>query len=172
VDKGLTHFIRSFRNDQEVIASIQVEQGRHGEYGWGVYFEQGRHRCVLTGTVSGRPREKAEEDAIWTACAEWARFDPIPWQGKVHQENLWIPDSVTGAFLEWDNLGDLSSTGMYQQATQSQKEQMDRFSEGIRKFTQVFTCNPFSDGVSQRVAGYAQQAAASRRFRVSDGPEL
>jgi hypothetical protein len=35
VDRWFTHLIKHFRNGQEVAASIQVEQGRHGEYGWG-----------------------------------------------------------------------------------------------------------------------------------------
>jgi hypothetical protein len=69
VDKGFTHCIKHFRNDREVIASIQGEQGRHGEYGWGVCFEQGRHRCILAGSVANRPAEEVWEDTLWTACA-------------------------------------------------------------------------------------------------------
>jgi hypothetical protein len=59
VDKGFMQYIKYFRNDREVTASIRIESGRHGEYGWGVYFEQGRHRCILAGTIVGN-----DEDAI------------------------------------------------------------------------------------------------------------
>jgi hypothetical protein len=45
--------------------------------GWGVLFEQGRHRCLLAGTVSGRPEDEVVEDALWIACAEWANFEPV-----------------------------------------------------------------------------------------------
>jgi hypothetical protein len=37
---------------------------------------------------------------------------------------------------------------------------------------QAFSCKPFADGASVRVMWYSHHAAASRRFRVSDGPEL
>jgi hypothetical protein len=59
VDKGFQHYIKFFRDELPVTAAIRVEKGHHGDYGWGVYFEQGRHRCVLEGTVVGRPDEEA-----------------------------------------------------------------------------------------------------------------
>jgi hypothetical protein len=55
VDKGFRHYIKYFRSELPVTAAIRVEKGHHGDYGWGVYFEQGRHRCVLAGTVVDRP---------------------------------------------------------------------------------------------------------------------
>jgi hypothetical protein len=65
VDKGFEHYIKHFRNDLPVTAAMWVEKGHHGEFGWGVYFEQGRHRCVLAGTLANRP-----EDTLWMACVE------------------------------------------------------------------------------------------------------
>jgi hypothetical protein len=53
---------------------MQIEQGRFGEIGWGVLFEQGPHRCILAGTVSGRTEDEILEDALWVARAEWANF--------------------------------------------------------------------------------------------------
>jgi hypothetical protein len=53
VDNGFVHCLKYFRDDLPVTAAIGVENGRHGEYGWGVYFGQGWHRCILTGTVVG-----------------------------------------------------------------------------------------------------------------------
>jgi hypothetical protein len=55
VDKGFEHYIKYFRNYLPVTAAMRVEKGHHGEYGWGVYFEQGRHRCVLAGTLANHP---------------------------------------------------------------------------------------------------------------------
>jgi hypothetical protein len=39
VDKGFMHYLKYYRNNLEVTASIRIESGRHGEYGWGVYFD-------------------------------------------------------------------------------------------------------------------------------------
>jgi hypothetical protein len=77
VDKGSQHYIKFFRDELPVTAAIRVEKGHHGDYGWGVYFEQGRHRRVLAGTVVDRPEEEVWEDTLWTACAEWASFEPV-----------------------------------------------------------------------------------------------
>jgi hypothetical protein len=64
VDTGFHHYIKFFRNELPVSAAVGVEKGHHGEYGWGVYFEQGPHRCVLAGTVADRPEEEAWEDTM------------------------------------------------------------------------------------------------------------
>jgi hypothetical protein len=81
-DKGFVHYLKYFRQDQPVSAAIRVEAVRQGEHVWGVYFEQGRHRMVLSGTVLG-----TDEEAIWTA---WCRgviwtagcaFTRLPHQG-------------------------------------------------------------------------------------------
>jgi hypothetical protein len=172
VDKGFVHFVKHFRNDREVTAAIQVSEGRHGEYGWGVYFEQGRHRSILAGTVANRPDEEAWEDALWIACAKWACFEPVLGQPKVHQEKLWTAADFTGVFQEWESLGDPSCIQAYQTASPYRKEQMERFSVGIRKFHQAFTWELDSEGAPVWAMGYSQRAAASRRFRVSDGPDL
>jgi hypothetical protein len=44
-DKGFGHYLKYFRADRPVTAAVRVESGKHSEYGWGVYFEQGGHRC-------------------------------------------------------------------------------------------------------------------------------
>lgn len=59
VDKGFVHYFKYFKPDQNVMALMQVTKGMQGEYDLGVVFQQEGHRCVLTGTVSGRPEEEA-----------------------------------------------------------------------------------------------------------------
>jgi hypothetical protein len=54
VDKGFAHCATHFKPEDPVNAALHVEQGWFGEYGWAAFFEQGRHRCVLTGVLSGR----------------------------------------------------------------------------------------------------------------------
>jgi hypothetical protein len=95
VDKGFVHYLKYFKNDKEVVASMQIEQGHQGDFGWGVFFEQGRRRCVLIGTISRRPEEEAMEDGLWTACAERANFEPVVGQPKTHVETLYFPEVCT-----------------------------------------------------------------------------
>jgi hypothetical protein len=54
----------------------------------------------LAGTVADRPEDEALNDVIWTACAEWANFQPVLGQSKIHQEKLWTPDEFAHVFQE------------------------------------------------------------------------
>jgi hypothetical protein len=163
VDKGFVHFIEQFRNDRAVTASRRVEKGHQGEYGWGVYFEQGRHRCILAGTLSNRPGE----DELWTASAEWANFEPVLGQLKIHQERLWTPEEFAHIFE------DETYSREPPRASEFRKRQMDRFMTGIRKFGQGFEWHPRAESDPPKKADYySYHAAASTRIRVSDGPEL
>jgi hypothetical protein len=92
VDKGFQHYVKCFRDELPVTAAVRVEKGHHGEHGWGVYFEQGRYRCILAGIVAEHSEEEALEDAMWTAVAEWASFEPTLGKPKIHRETLWAPD--------------------------------------------------------------------------------
>jgi hypothetical protein len=58
VDRGFAHYIGHFKPDQPVEASFGIEKGVNGDYGWGVHFPQGRHRCVLAGVLSRRPESE------------------------------------------------------------------------------------------------------------------
>jgi hypothetical protein len=73
VDKGFHYYVSEFEPSPEVPAAVLVEKGWQEEHGWAVFFEQGRHRCILAGTQLGRPEEEAEEDATWEALAAWAK---------------------------------------------------------------------------------------------------
>jgi hypothetical protein len=111
VGKGFVHYLKYFKRDQELEALMQVAKGLQGEYGWGVLYQQGRHRCVLTGTIPGRPEEEALEDAMWTACAEWANFEPVVWQPKTHVESFLFTEDCTHFFEgNEQTLHDLSVT--------------------------------------------------------------
>jgi hypothetical protein len=167
VDKGFVHYIERFRNDFPVTAAIRVDKGHHGEYGWGVYFEQGRHRCILAGTLANRREEEAWEDTLWTACAEWASFEPVLGQHKIHQEILWIPDEFTHIF----------EGGTFDQefrnASEYRKKQMERFAAGTQRFQQMYDWHSFAESdPPKRENYYSYHAAASRRIRISDGPSL
>jgi hypothetical protein len=166
-DKGFVHFIEQFKKDTGVTASIRVEKGHHGEYGWGVYFEQGRNRCILAGTLANRPEGEAWEDALWTASAELANFEPVLGQNKIHREKLWTPDEFAHIFE------DETYSQEYPRAPKFRKRQMDRFITGIRKFGQAFEWHPHAESDNPKTAdSYLYHATASRRIRVSDGPIL
>jgi hypothetical protein len=162
------HYIERFRNDFPVTAVIRVEKGHQGEYGWGVCFEQGRHRCILAGTVANRPAEEAWEDALWTACAERASSRLVLGQPeKIHVEKLWTPDEFAHMFEE----------GMYEQqfgiASEYCREQMVRFAVGTQSFGQHYEWHSYADSDPPKRADYhAYHAAASQRIRISDGPSL
>jgi hypothetical protein len=49
IDKGFDRFIRKF-NEAE---PVSIQDGLHGEHGWGIYFQQGKRRCVLKGKLFG-----------------------------------------------------------------------------------------------------------------------
>jgi hypothetical protein len=133
----------------------------------GVYFEQGRHRCGLAGTVANRPKEEAWEDTMWKACAEWASFEPVLGQPKIHKETLFAPDEFTHMFD--DGMFDQ----MYACASEFRKRLMERFATGTQKFVQAYEWHSYADSEpSKRADGYAYHAAASRRIRISDGPSL
>jgi hypothetical protein len=167
VDEGFRHYIKYFRRELLVTAAIRVEKGHHGDYGWGVYFEQGRHRCVLAGTLVDRPEDEIWEDTMWTACAAWRMFEPILGQPKIHQETLWTPDEFGHIFA-----GD-SYAEQYQEASEFRKGMMDSFAAGTRKFAQPYEYHSWAEGEPpKRADGYAYHAASSRRIRISDRPSL
>jgi hypothetical protein len=168
VDQGFEHYIRHFRNDLPVTAAMRVEKGYHGEYGWGVYFEQERHRCVLAGTVANRPEEEAWEDTLWTACAEWASFEPMIGRPKIHWQTLWAPDEFTHMFE--DGVFDQQ----YACASEFRKRAMDRFAMGTQKLAQTYKWHSHaeSEPPPRRADGYAYHAAVSWRIRISGGPSL
>jgi hypothetical protein len=160
-------YIKYFRNELPVTTAVRVEKGHHGEYGWGVYFEQGRHRCVLAGTVANRPEEEAWEDTLWTACAEWANFAPVLGKPKIHREALWAPDEFGHIFA-----GDTFESE-YAAASEHRRALMDKFAAGTWKFAQVYEfLSASEEDPPKRADGYAYHAAASRRIRISDGPSL
>jgi hypothetical protein len=167
VDKGFQHYIKYFRDELPVTAALRVEKGHHGDYGWGVYFEQGRHRCVLAGTVVDRPEEEAWEDTMWTACAEWANFEAVLGRQKFHRETLWAPDEFGHIFA-----GD-TFEAEYAVASEFRRAAMKKFALGTRKFAQAYEFRSAAEAdPPERADGYAYHAAASRRVRISDGPSL
>jgi hypothetical protein len=99
-DKGFVHFIRHFKPLQEVAATIWVEKGWQGEHGWAAFIQQGRHRCILSGCLLGRPADEAEEDTAWEALSTCDQ--------KVHNEYLFFPEVFTYVLdTAWDYLHDL-----------------------------------------------------------------
>jgi hypothetical protein len=167
VDKGFQHYVKYFRDELPVTAAVRIEKAHHGEYGWGVYFEQGRHRSVLAGTLANRSVEEAWEDTMWTACAEWASFGPVLGQSKIHREILWAPDEFTHIF-------EGSKFGVeYANASEFRKRVMERFVIRTQKFGQAYEWHSHADlDPPKRADYYSYHGAASRRIRISDGPSL
>jgi hypothetical protein len=94
-------------------------------------------------------------------------------QRKIHAEKLWTPDEFSHLFEELPS--GLAQFQSCQTVTPSRKVQIERFSAGVEKFGQAFEWYAHSAteaGPSVRANMYSHHAAASRRFRVSDGPDL
>lgn len=137
VDKWFVHYLKYFRPDREVAALMQVTERLQDECGCGVFSQQGRHKCMLTGTVSGRPEEEAEEDAMWTECAELVNSESVVGKPTAHVETLYFTEACTHFFEEnIDRLHDLSDTPLYEEASPYRKEHIERFCTGIRKFAE------------------------------------
>jgi hypothetical protein len=170
VDKGFTPYLQYFKPNQEVAALMQISQGYQGEYGWGVFFQQWRHRCVLSGTVSGRPADEALEDVLWTACAEWASFLPRLGECKTHKETFYFTEDCTHFFdIYGGHLHDLSGEPVYQEASPFRKELIEKFCRGVQSFAESFDVQPLSEMEDKRALCYMNSAVSSRRFQIADG---
>jgi hypothetical protein len=149
------------------LLQLRQRSSHHGEYGWGVYFEQGRHRCILAGSIAEHAEEDALEDAMWTAVAEWASFEPTLGKPKIHRETLWAPDEFGNIFA-----GD-TFQAEYAVASEYRRAVMDKFALGTRKFAQAYEFRSAAEeDPPKRADGYAYHAAASHRIRIADGPSL
>jgi hypothetical protein len=171
VDKGFHHFITHFKPQQDVEASICVEKGLQNEYWQSVFFQQGRHWCVLAGVLGGRPEEEWLEDAMWTACSAWENFDPVHGKLKERPEALFVPESCTHFFEgNEDTLFDLSHTQLYREASPFRKQLIEDFCLGFRKFESPPFLGPLMDA-PLRYQGYAKFRASSRRYQVYDSED-
>jgi hypothetical protein len=91
-------------------------------------------------------------------------------QAKIHVEKLWTPDEFTHVFEDLER--GLAQSQSYQAATPYRKLQIERFGAGVAKFGQAFEWHTYGEGDAPvRADTYAYHAAASRRFRVLDGPD-
>jgi hypothetical protein len=122
---------------------------------------------VLAGTVANRPEEEAWEDAMWTACAEWASSEPVFGRLKIHRETLWSPDEFGHIFA-----GD-TFEAEHAAASEYRRAAMNKFALGTRKFAQAYEFRSAAEEEPpKRADGHAYHAASSRRVRISDGPSL
>jgi hypothetical protein len=123
------------------------------------------------GTLSGRPEEEAEEDAMWKARAACADFEPVPGLLKAHPEILHFPEARTHFFEGNEGtLFDLSATSLYQDASPFRKALVEEFCMGFRKLKTPPYLSPLGDAL-RRIQDCVRAASSSRRFQVSDGAD-
>jgi hypothetical protein len=152
-DKGFAHYVSHFKHRELVCAAIHVEQGLQGEYGWAVYFQQGRHRCVLTAVVSGRPSEEVLKDSMWKARAELANFQPMPGIEKEHEEHVYGMNGCTHCFEDQFQV----YSEYCQQASPERKWLMEKFAAECARTR--FEFYP-SDSLQDRSVRHATNAAS------------
>jgi hypothetical protein len=97
VCKSFDRYIRHFKPQQPVFATIGIEKGGHGGYGWSVFFEQRHRRCAPTGCTYDTLDEEASDDATLEALCAWASLDAIPGQPKAHEDVVFFPVRFTCA---------------------------------------------------------------------------
>jgi hypothetical protein len=100
-------------------------------------------------------------------------FVPVPGQVKIHVEKLWTLDDFGFAFQELES--GLEQSQSYHAATPYRNLQIERFGAGVSKFGQAFewySHSALESGPPVRANTYSYHAAASRRFRISDGLDL
>jgi hypothetical protein len=90
-DKGLDKFVRKFDPTESMAATVAVHTGWQGDHGWAVHFKQGARRCLLLDTVDGL----SSEEALWTALASWAKFEPRLSKPRRFPGRLFYPDDAS-----------------------------------------------------------------------------
>jgi hypothetical protein len=166
-DDGLDKCVRKFGPTEESSAAVSVHTGWQGDHGLAVVFEQGPRRCLLFDTVDGL----TSEEALWTALASWATFQPWLSMPRKFPGKLYYPDDATHIFTEcWNHLDDLSSSPGFSGKSQICQAAMLVFSAGLSKLVHESWAPQPTAEAPEKLAKIAYDAACSRLRPVADGP--
>jgi hypothetical protein len=87
-DKGFDKYVRKFNPEEESSSVVAIHNGWQGDHGWAVAFKQGPRRCLLLGTMDGF----SDEEALWSALADWATFQPRLQNPRQFPGKLFFPN--------------------------------------------------------------------------------
>jgi hypothetical protein len=124
-----------------------------------VSFKQGPRRCLILDTVDGL----SSEEALWTALASWARFQPRLSKPRKFPGRLFYLNEATHIFAEcWNHLDDLSSSPGFSGKSPICQAAMLAFSEGLSKLVhESWAPQPTAESpMTQRFPGCARLRTA------------
>jgi hypothetical protein len=167
-DKGLDKFVRKFEKNEAMSATVAVLSGWQGEHGWAVHVKQCPRRGLLLDTVNGL----TDEEALWTALASWAEFNPRKASKRKFPGKLFYPDGASHIFTKfWDYLQDFPSHPEFAQESPVCQAQMSRFSKALGKLRhRNWVPQPAAEAPDKSVE-IAEVAALSRLRPIPDGPD-
>jgi hypothetical protein len=167
-DRGLDKFVRKYENLEAMSATLAVQKGWQGDYGWAIFMKQGSKRCLLLDTVYGLTME----EVIWTALACWASFKPRDERPRKYPGRLYYPDEFSHVIQKyWNYLFNLPIHPDFGNESDICKERMTIFSQALRSFkrTKNWAPQPCAEAPEKGLR-IAQEAAVSRVRPIADGP--
>jgi hypothetical protein len=113
-----------------------------------------------------------DEEALWTALAAWAEFNPRKASKRRFPGRLYDPDGASHVFEKyWDCLQDIPSHPDFLSESPICQAQIARFSRALSKLRHsTWTPQPAAEAPEKSVE-IAQLAALSRLRPVADGPD-
>jgi hypothetical protein len=167
-DRGLDKFVRKYDNLEAMLATLAIQKGWQGDYGWAIFMKQGSKRCLLLDTLDGLP----DEEVFWTALTSWAIFKPRDDSPRKFPGRLYYPDEFSHVVHKyWNHLFNLPIHPDFVNESPICKERMTLFSQALRSFkrTKNLTPQPCAEAPEKRLQ-IAQEAACSRVRPIADGP--
>jgi hypothetical protein len=148
-------------------ATVAVLSGWQGEHGWAVYLKQGPRRGLLLDTVQGL----TDEEALWTALAAWAEFNPRKASPRKFPGRLFYQNGASHIFTKfWNHLENLPGRPEFSAESSYCQAQMSRFSKALGKLrTRNWIPQPATEAPDKSVE-IAEVAALSRLRPIPDGP--
>jgi hypothetical protein len=166
-DKGMDKFVGKFEKNEAMSATVAVHSEWQGDHGWAVYVKQGPRRGLLLDTVNGL----SSEEALWTALASWATFNPRKASKRRFPGRLFYPNEATHIFTKyWDHLAEPSSHPDFSSESPICQAEMVRFSEGLRKLRHSNWVPQPAAEAGEKAIRMAGDAAISRSRPIADGP--
>jgi hypothetical protein len=158
-DKGFDTFIRKFKPDQELSATVAIVTGFHNDRGTSVYSTQGKRRCLLLDGTCGF----SDDEAIWLTLASWACFQPRRLQPRESPGRLCYLSEYSRVFeTYWHAVPDLKNAPGFESESPFCQEHMCRFSSALSTMN-LSKLTPSVTAKAQRSeVDTAEEAAISR----------
>jgi hypothetical protein len=167
-NRGLDKFVRKYENLEAMSATLAIQKGRQGDFGWAIFMKQGSKRCLLLDTLDGL----TDEEVFWTALTCWAIFKPRNDSPRKFPGRLYYPDEFSHIVHKyWNHLFSLLIHPDFVNETPICKERMTLFSQALRNFkrTKNWAPQPCAEAPEKGLRN-AQEAAVSRVRPIADGP--